>query len=143
MIGTVLGGRYELLELIGTGGMADVYKARCVLLNRIVAVKILKKDLEGGEEFLQRFNVEAQSAARITHPNIVSIFDIGEENEMHYIVMEYVDGITLKKYINEKGKLDYKEALNIAYQICDALEAAHEKNIVHRDIKPHNILITD
>lgn len=143
MIGTVLGGRYELLELIGTGGMADVYKARCVLLNRIVAVKILKKDLEGGEEFLQRFNVEAQSAARITHPNIVSIFDIGEENGMHYIVMEYVDGITLKKYINEKGKLDYKEALNIAYQICDALEAAHEKNIVHRDIKPHNILITD
>ncbi|MBE7050207.1 MAG: PASTA domain-containing protein [Ruminococcaceae bacterium] len=142
MIGKILGKRYELLEEIGKGGMAYVYKARCVLLNRIVAVKILRDDLEGGDEFLTRFNTEAQAAASLTHPNIVSIFDVGVDEGMHYIVMEYVDGITLKEYIKDKQKLSYTEALDIAYQICDALQAAHDKNIVHRDIKPHNILIT-
>ena len=122
--------------------MAYVYKARCVLLNRIVAVKILRDDLEGGEEFLERFNAEAQAAASLDHPNIVSIFDVGIHDNRHYITMEYVDGQTLKEYIAQKGSLDYKEALNIAWQISDALTAAHAKNIVHRDIKPHNILIT-
>lgn len=142
MIGTILGGRYELLEEIGKGGMAYVYKARCVLLNRIVAVKILRDDLDGDDEFLNRFNAEAQAAASLAHSNIVSIFDIGIDEGHHYIVMEYVDGKTLKEYILEKGKLDYREALSIAAQISDALSAAHAKNIVHRDIKPHNILIT-
>ena len=99
MIKTILGGRYEILEEIGKGGMAYVYKARCVLLNRIVAVKVLREDLEGGDEFLKRFNTEAQAAASLTHQNIVSIFDVGEDNGKHYIVMEYVDGITLKEYI--------------------------------------------
>ncbi len=143
MIGRILGGRYELLEEIGKGGMAYVYKARCVLLNRIVAVKVLRDDLDGDDEFLNRFNAEAQAAASLAHSNIVSIFDVGVDEDRHYIVMEYVDGKTLKEYILEKGKLEYKEALNIAAQISDALSAAHAKNIVHRDIKPHNILITE
>ncbi len=143
MINTILGGRYEIIEEIGKGGMAYVYKARCIILNRIVALKVLRDDLEGGEEFLKRFNKEAQAAASLTHPNIVSVFDFGIDHGKHYIVMEYVDGITLKEYIQKKGKLSYTEALDIAYQIADALSAAHEKNIVHRDIKPHNILITD
>lgn len=143
MINTILGGRYEILEEIGKGGMAYVYKARCILLNRIVAVKVLRDDLDGGDEFLKRFNTEAQAAASLTHSNIVSIFDVGVDNGKHYIVMEYVNGITLKEYIAQKGRLDYKEALDIAYQICDALGAAHDKNIVHRDIKPHNILVTE
>lgn len=142
MIGKVLGGRYELLEEIGKGGMAYVYKARCVLLNRIVAVKVLRDDLGGDEEFLNRFNAEAQAAASLDHQNIVSIFDVGVDDDRHYITMEYVDGQTLKEYITQKGPLPYKEALDIASQICDAIEAAHNKNIVHRDIKPHNILIT-
>lgn len=142
MTGKVLGGRYELLEEIGKGGMAYVYKAKCILLNRIVAVKILRDDLDGDEEFLKRFNAEAQAAAILAHSNIVSIFDVGVDGNLHYIIMECVDGKTLKEYILEKGRLDYKEALDIAYQISDALSAAHAKNIVHRDIKPHNILIT-
>lgn len=143
MTGKVLGGRYELLEEIGKGGMAYVYKARCVLLNRIVAVKILRDDLGSDDEFLNRFNAEAQAAASLSQSNIVSIFDVGEDNGRHYIIMEYVAGKTLKEYITEKGKLDYREALSIASQISDALTAAHAKNIVHRDIKPHNILITE
>lgn len=143
MIGKILGGRYELLEEIGKGGMAYVYKARCILLNRIVAVKILRNDLDGDDEFLKRFNAEAQAAASLSQSNIVSIFDVGQDDGYHYIIMEYVDGKTLKEYITEKGKLNYKEALSIAAQISDALTAAHAKNIIHRDIKPHNILITD
>ena len=142
MIGIVLGNRYELVEEIGKGGMANVYKAHCKLLNRMVAVKILKKDLETDEEFLKRFNAEAQSAASLVHPNIVSIFDFGYDQGYHYIVMELIEGITLKEYINENAPLDTKDALSIAYQICDALSAAHSNNIVHRDIKPHNIMIT-
>ncbi len=143
MIGTILSGRYEILEEIGKGGMAHVYKAHCRLLNRTVAVKVLRNDLEGGEEFTERFNIEAQSAAGLTHPNIVSIYDVGEDNGRHYIVMEYIEGVTLKEYIKEHGKLSNFEAASIASQICGALEAAHTKNIVHRDIKPHNIMITN
>ncbi|MBE7051785.1 MAG: Stk1 family PASTA domain-containing Ser/Thr kinase [Ruminococcaceae bacterium] len=143
MINSIIGDRYEILEEIGKGGMAYVYKAKCVLLNRTVAIKMLRDDLEGGDEFLERFNIEAQAAASLAHPNIVSIFDVGVHENTPYIVMEYVDGITLKEYIVQNGRLDYKEALDIAYQICDAMQAAHDKNIVHRDIKPHNILITD
>lgn len=142
MIGTILGGRYKILEEVGKGGMAYVYKAHCNVLNRIVAVKMLRNDLEGGDEFVNRFNAEAQSAACLTHPNIVSIFDVGEENGMYYIVMEYLDGITLKEYIKSKGKLSSAESADIASQICAALACAHEKNIIHRDIKPHNIMIT-
>ena len=142
MIGIVLGNRYEILEEVGKGGMANVFKARCKLLNRMVAVKVLRSDLEEDAEFLKRFNTEAQAAASLVHPNIVSIFDFGFDQGYHYIVMEFIDGITLKQYINDNAPLDYKDALGIAYQICDALSAAHDKNIVHRDIKPHNIMIT-
>ncbi|MBQ7900729.1 MAG: Stk1 family PASTA domain-containing Ser/Thr kinase, partial [Clostridia bacterium] len=142
MIGMVLGNRYEILEEIGSGGMANVYKAHCRLLNRMVAVKVLKKELEEDTEYLKRFNVEAQAAASLVHPNIVSIFDFGYDSGYHYIVMEMIDGITLKQYINDTAPMDCKDALGIAYQICDALSVAHQHNIVHRDIKPHNIMIT-
>ncbi len=142
MIGTVLGNRYEIIEEIGCGGMANVYKAHCKLLNRMVAIKVLKKELEDDTEYLKRFNVEAQAAASLVHPNIVSIFDFGYDGGYHYIVMEMIDGITLKHYINDNAPLDTKDALGIAYQICDALATAHQNNIVHRDIKPHNIMIT-
>ncbi len=139
---TVLGNRYELLEKIGGGGMAIVYKARCRLLNRYVAVKILRDEFTEDEEFVRRFGIEAQSAASLSHPNIVPIYDVGNENGIYYIVMEYVDGITLKKYIDEKGSLEWREAVNIAIQICSAIEHAHSKKIIHRDIKPQNILVT-
>lgn len=142
MINTILGGRYKILEEVGKGGMAYVYKAHCNVLNRIVAVKVLRNDLEGGEEFVNRFKAEAQSAACLTHPNIVSIYDVGEEGDLYYIVMEYIEGITLKEYIKQKGRLSSKESADIASQICGALSVAHEKNIIHRDIKPHNIMIT-
>ncbi len=142
MIGIVLGNRYEILEEIGKGGMAHVYKAKCNLLNRPVAIKVLRQDLEEDSEFLKRFNTEAQSGASLVHPNIVSIFDFGYDQGYHYIVMELIEGITLKQYIQEKAPFSVKDALSVAYQICDALSAAHEKNIVHRDIKPHNIMIT-
>lgn len=142
MIGTTLGGRYKITEEVGKGGMAYVFKAHCNVLNRDVAVKVLRNDLEGGDEFVNRFNAEAQAAACLTHPNIVSIFDVGEENGLYYIVMEYIEGITLKEYIKTKGKLTSLESADIASQICGALSVAHEKNIIHRDIKPHNIMIT-
>ena len=122
--------------------MALVYKARCKLLNRFVAVKILRPDFTNDEEFIKRFKIEAQAAASLSHPNIVSIYDVGNEEDIHYIVMEYIDGATLKEYIEEKGALDWKEAVNISIQICLAIKHAHENNIVHRDIKPHNILFT-
>ena len=142
MEGRILGGRYELLEKIGGGGMALVYKAKCKLLNRFVAVKLLRPEFTADEEFVKRFRVEAQAAASLSHPNIVSIYDVGKEDDMHYIVMEYVNGITLKDYVIQNGALDWKEAVNIVIQICSAIEHAHKNHIVHRDIKPHNILLT-
>lgn len=142
MEGQLLGNRYELIERIGGGGMAVVYKARCRLLNRYVAVKILRTEFTDDEEFVKRFRIEAQAAASLSHPNIVPIFDVGHDNNIHYIVMEYVDGITLKEYIRQMGPLPWKDAVGIAVQICSALEQAHKNHVVHRDIKPHNILIT-
>lgn len=143
MIGKLLGDRYEIIEKIGGGGMALVYKARCRLLNRYVAVKVLRYELIEDQEFVKRFNVEAQAAASLSHPNIVSVYDVGQQGDIHYIVMEYIDGMTLKEYITQEGVIPWKEALNIAMQICSALEHAHKKRIVHRDIKPHNIMITE
>jgi len=142
MEGKILGNRYELIEKIGGGGMATVYKAKCRLLNRFVAVKILRPEFTNDEEFVKRFRVEAQAAASLSHPNIVSIYDVGYEDNIHYIVMEYVNGITLKDYIEQKGALPWQEAVDITIQVCSAIEVAHANNIVHRDIKPHNILLT-
>lgn len=142
LVGKILGNRYEILEKIGTGGMATVYEAKCRLLNRKVAIKVLKDEFSNDSEFIKRFQVEAQSAASLSHPNIVSIYDVGNEDGLHYIVMELIKGKTLKEVINEKGKLPWDEATNIASQIASALEQAHKNHIVHRDIKPHNIIIT-
>ncbi len=141
MIQRVLDQRYELQELIGSGGMADVYKAQDNLLKRPVAVKILHEQFRKDEEFIGKFHREAQSAARLSHPNIVNIFDVGISGDAHYIVMEYVSGSTLKSLIQEKGHLPIEEALHIAREIADALAMAHSNNIVHCDIKPHNILM--
>ncbi|NLN41142.1 MAG: Stk1 family PASTA domain-containing Ser/Thr kinase [Clostridiales bacterium] len=143
MIGKILGGRYELIEKIGAGGMAIVYKARCNLLNRYVAVKILRPELVEDENFVKRFKRESQAAASLSHHNIVNVYDVGQEDGIYYIVMEYVCGKTLKDYVREKGKLDSREAIKIALQIGAALEHAHKNGIVHRDIKPQNILIGD
>ncbi len=142
MIGKVLGNRYEVIEKIGGGGMARVYKARCRLLNRFVAIKVLRYELLEDEDFVNRFNVEAQAAASLSHANIVSIYDVGKQGDIYYIVMEYIKGITLKEMINRNGYLPWEQGLNIAKQICSALEHAHKNNIIHRDIKPHNIMIT-
>ena len=141
--GRLLGNRYEIIEQIGNGGMATVYKAKCHVLNRYVAVKILKEEYTTDEEFVKRFNTEAQSAASLTHPNIVSVYDVGSEGDLHYIVMELVKGKTLKEIINEDGALSWKWSVNVAIQIASALETAHKNNIIHRDIKPHNIIITE
>ena len=141
-IGMLLGGRYEILEKVGSGGMAFVYKAKCRLLQRYVAVKVLRPEFKEDSEFIKRFDIEAQAAASLSHPNIVSIYDIGRDGELHYIVMEYVEGITLKEYITEKGALSWREAASIERQICSALECAHKNHIIHHDIKPHNIILT-
>ena len=141
--GRLLGNRYEILENIGNGGMATVYKAKCHVLNRFVAVKVLRDEFTTDEEFVKRFNTEAQSAASLTHPNIVSVYDVGSEGNIHYIVMELIKGKTLKEIINEDGALSWKWSLNVAIQIASALETAHKNNIIHRDIKPHNIIITE
>ncbi len=142
--GKLLGNRYEIIEKIGNGGMATVYKAMDKVLKRNVAVKILRDEFTTDEEFIKRFDVEAQSAARLTHPNIVSIYDVGVEDNLHYIVMELIQGKTLKEIIlEEKGPLPWKWSVNVAIQIASALETAHRNNIIHRDIKPHNIIITE
>ena len=141
MIGHELGGRYEIITRIGGGGMALVYKAHDILLNRKVAVKILRQQFVHDEDFIRRFRREAQSAAALSHPNVVSIYDVGQEDETHYIVMEYVEGHNLNEIIQERAPLQIDEAVRIASQICDALEHAHHNQIIHRDIKPHNILI--
>lgn len=142
LIGTVLADRYEITDEVGSGGMAVVYKAKDRLLNRYIAVKVLRPDLKDDADFVRRFNIEAQSAASLTHPNIVSIYDVGTDGDIHYIVMEYIEGITLKDYIDSKGELPWREALGYAIQIARGLEQAHKNSIVHRDIKPHNIIMT-
>lgn len=141
--GSVIGNRYKIQEKIGNGGMATVYKALDQILNRYVAVKVLREEFTTDEEFIKRFNAEAQSAARLTHPNIVSVYDVGQEYNVYYIVMELIQGKTLKQIIEEDGHLSWKWAVNIAIQIASALEMAHKNNIIHRDIKPHNIMITE
>ena len=142
MIGRIIGNRYEIVEKLGGGGMALVYKARDQLLSRMVTIKVLREQLAGDADFIKRFRREAQAVARLSHPNIVSIYDVGEDKEIHYLVMEYIDGKNLKQLIQERGKLSPLEAVDFALQICEALEHAHENSIIHRDIKPHNILIT-
>lgn len=137
----ILGGRYALLEKISEGGMSTIYKAYCNVLNRVVAVKILKQEFSNDEEFLKKFNNEAKSAAALNHPNIVGVYDIGSDDDVSYIVMEYIDGKNIKQIINERGCFAEKGALEILRQICLALKAAHDQGIVHRDIKPHNIMI--
>ena len=141
-IGMMIGDRYEILEKIGAGGMSDVYKAKCHKLNRFVAVKVLKQEFSENENFVSKFRIEAQAAAGLMHPNIVNVYDVGEENGIYYFVMELVEGITLKQYIEKKARLSYKEAVSIAIQISMGIEAAHNNHIIHRDIKPQNIIIS-
>ena len=143
MVGNLLGNRYEILEKIGEGGMAEVYKAKCHLLNRFVAVKVLKEEYSRDKEFVDKFKAEAAAAGSITHSNIVNIYDVGSQDSVNYIVMEYVHGKTLKEVIIQHSRLDYNRALDIAIQIAKALECAHKNGIIHRDIKPQNILVTD
>ena len=140
--GTMLQDRYEILEKIGSGGMSDVYKAKCHKLNRLVAIKVLKAEFTDDANFVSKFKMEAQAAAGLSHPNIVSIYDVVDEGDIHFIVMELVEGITLKSYITKKGRLDVKEAIGIAIQVAQGIEAAHEQHIIHRDIKPQNMLIS-
>ena len=141
-IGMMIADRYEILEKIGTGGMSDVYKARCHKLNRYVAMKVLKQEFSENANFVSKFWTEAQAAAGLMHPNIVNVYDVGEESGIYYIVMELVEGITLKKYIEKKARLSYKEAVSIAIQVSMGIEAAHNNHIIHRDIKPQNIIIS-
>ena len=141
-IGMLLGDRYEILERIGTGGMSDVYRAKCHKLNRNVAVKVLKQEFSENENFVSKFQTEAQAAAGMMHPNIVNDYDVGEEHGTYYIVMELVEGITLKDYIEKKARLSVKEAISIAIQVSMGIEGAHNNHIIHRDIKPQNIMIS-
>jgi len=140
--GIYLQGRYEILGLIGSGGMSDVYRAKCHKLNRLVAIKVLKEEFSNEEGFVGKFQMEAQAAARLSHPNIVNVYDVVDEGSIHYIVMELIEGITLKSYIGKKGFLDVKEAVGIAIQVAQGIGAAHDQNIIHRDIKPQNMLIS-
>lgn len=140
--GMFLADRYEIIEQIGTGGMSDVYKAKCHKLNRYVAIKVMKKEFSEDKTFVSKFRAEAQSAAGLTHPNIVNVYDVGDEDGVYYIVMELVEGITLKRYIEKRGRIPYKEAVSIAIQVAKGMEAAHNHHIIHRDIKPQNIIIS-
>lgn len=140
--GMFLADRYEIIEQIGTGGMSDVYKAKCHKLNRYVAIKVMKSEFSEDKTFVSKFRAEAQSVAGFTHPNVVNVYDVGDENGIYYIVMELIEGITLKKYIEKRGKLPFKEAVSIAIQVANGLDAAHKHHIVHRDIKPQNIIIS-
>ncbi|MGM0652458.1 MAG: protein kinase domain-containing protein, partial [Bacillota bacterium] len=142
MVGKVLAERYELIEKIAEGGMARVYRGRDLLLKRTVAIKILKDQMTGDAAFIRRFEREAQSAAALSHPHIVNIYDVGEQSGTYFMVMEYVDGSNLKQYIREKGRLPVHEAIRISRQIAEALEEAHKAGVVHRDIKPQNILFS-
>lgn len=140
--GTVLSDRYEVIERVGSGGMADVYRAIDHKLNRYVAIKILKRDYADDKQFIAKFRSEARAAAAISNPNIVNVYDVGDDNGIYFIVMELIEGITLKQYIDRKGHLDYKEAVSISIQIANGMEAAHSHHIIHRDIKPQNIIIS-
>ena len=140
-LGRLLDNRYEILEVIGTGGMAVVYKALDHRLNRLGAVKILKDEFSRNQEFRRRFHAESQAVAMLSHPNIVSVYDVSRSGDVDYIVMELIEGITLKQYLEKKGCLNWRETLHFAMQIAKALEHAHSRGIVHRDIKPHNIMI--
>ena len=133
-IGRLLDGRYEILEVIGTGGMAVVYKARCHRLNRLVAIKILKDEFSGDEEFRRRFRAEGEAVAMLSHPNIVQVYDVSSSSACNFIVMELIDGISLKQYMQIKGVLNWKETLHFAMQIAQGLEHAHSRGIIHRDI---------
>ena len=140
-IGRILDGRYEILDIIGAGGMAVVYKARCHRLNRLVAIKILKDENLEDEDFCRRFHSESQAVAMLNHPNIVSVYDVSNTEEQDYIVMELIDGITLKQYMEKKGRLNWRETVHFATNIAKALEHAHSRGLVHRDIKPHNVMV--
>ena len=140
-IGKMLDNRYELLELIGTGGMANVYKAKCHRLNRLVAIKILKSELAENAEFRRRFRDESLAVAQLSHANIVSIYDVSSSQGIDYIVMELIDGITLKQYMERRGRMDWREALHFITQIMRGLSHAHSRGIIHRDIKPQNIMV--
>lgn len=140
--GMFLADRYEIIEQIGTGGMSDVYKAKCHKLNRFVAIKVMKSEYSEDRTFVSKFRAEAQSVAGFTHPNVVNVYDVGDENGIYYIVMELVEGVTLKKYVEKRGRIPFKEVVSIAIQIANGLDAAHKHNIVHRDIKPQNIIIS-
>ena len=140
--GTFLGNRYEIISRIGSGGMSDVYKATDLKLNRAVAIKVLKSEYSNEKNFVSKFRMEAQSAAGLAHPNIVNVYDVGEDRGVHYIVMELVEGITLKKYIERKKKLEIRESIEVAMQVARGIEAAHKQHIIHRDIKPQNIMIS-
>ncbi|MFA7662155.1 MAG: protein kinase, partial [Anaerovoracaceae bacterium] len=143
MSSRILAGRYELLERIGDGGMAVVYKARCRLLNRYVAIKILKPEFIKDLKFIDNFKRESQAAASLSHPNIVNIFDVGKEGNIHYIVMELVEGQVLSELIKNKGPMEWRQAVEIMKQMASALSLAHKNHIIHRDVKPQNILITE
>ena len=140
--GMYIGDRYEIVERVGAGGMSDVYKAMDHTLGRYVAIKVLKDEFSQDVNFVTKFRTEASSAAGLEHPNIVNIYDVGSQSDFHYIVMELIEGITLKTYIEKKGQLTFKEAASIAIQVGRGIEAAHNKGIIHRDIKPQNIIIS-
>ena len=140
-IGKLLGGRYEIIDVVGVGGMAVVYRARCPVLNRYVAVKILKDEYARDPDIRKRFSIESQAVAKLSHHNIVSVYDVGSENGTDYIVMELIEGITLKEYLQKKGRLSWQEAVFFAEQICRALVHAHSRGIIHQDIKPQNVII--